>query len=101
MSTRDVRRTIAHSPDADNAPNGKNFSMQLPEPAGATVVKVIVSVKKDLFEVADPTTFLTDGVRNADGKNAAASITINYVEVEPDRWSNSWCSDGVFYSESQ
>ena len=72
---------ILHSPDAENA-NGKNFSMQLGT-AGDTVVKVIVSVKAKVFEVADPTTFLTDGARNDDGRNAAASITINYVAAEP------------------
>ena len=68
---------IAHS--NTDAPNGRNFSMPLPEP-GTGVVKVIVSVKAKVFEVADPTTFLTDGARNDDGRNAAASITINYVE---------------------
>ena len=64
------------------APNGKNFSMPLPAPA-VGVVKVIVSVKAKVFEVADPTTFLTDAARNDDGRNAAASITINYVAAEP------------------
>ena len=73
--------SILHSPNTENA-NGKNFSMQL-GPAGEAVVKVIVSVKAKVFEVADPTTFLTDGARNDDGRNAAASITINYVVAEP------------------
>ena len=58
--------------------------MPLEGPAqGLGVVKVIVSVKAKVFEVADPTTFLTDAARNDDGRNAAASITINYVAAEP------------------
>ena len=76
--------TLGGIVDSDTtAPNGKNFSMSLTGPA-VGVVKVIVSVKAKVFEVADPTTFLTDGARNDDGKNAAASITINYVKPEPE-----------------
>ena len=84
MVARLQHRTYRPFVDSDtDAPNGKNFSMPLAGPAVPGVVKVIVSVKAKVFEVADPTTFLTDAVRNDDGRNAAASITINYVAAEP------------------
>ena len=72
---------IADHPAA--APNGKNFSMQLPAPTGqdaADVTMIIVSLKKDLIEVAHPT--VPDVA--ADRKNAASNVlTIHYVAEEP------------------
>ena len=65
-------------------PDGKNFTMSLPNPDNANVTRVLVYIPKHAVELADPRAELDDdGKRKADGKSAEASITINYVRAEP------------------
>ena len=64
---------VAAVTDAD----GKNFTITLPDQAGAE--RVLVFLAKHKVEVADPRANLDAGVRTADGKNAEASIAIYYV----------------------
>ena len=62
-------------------PDGKNFMATLSAPADS-VTRILVYLAKHKVEVADPRADLTDGVRNADGKNAEASIAIHYVAAD-------------------
>ena len=65
-------------------PDGKNFTMSLPNPNNANVTRVLVYIPKHAVELADPRAELDDdGKRKADGKSAEASITIYYVAGEP------------------
>ena len=53
-------------------------------PDQADAERVLVFLAKHKVEVADPRADLTDGARNADGKNAEASIAIYYVAGDPE-----------------
>ena len=75
--------TIADFPKAATPADGKNFTIELGAPTSATV-RVLVRIPKHSVEVADPRADLDDGVRTADGKNAANEITIYYVGAEDD-----------------
>ena len=74
VAASDIRR---HCPPSNGtAPNGKNFSMQLPRPITAGTTMVVVSLAKDLIGVAHPT--VPDVA--ADRLNAASTVlTIHYV----------------------
>ena len=66
-------------------PDGKNFTMSLPNPNNANVTRVLVYIPKHAVELADPRAELDDkGARKADGKSAEASLTIYYVAGEPE-----------------
>ena len=75
--------TITDGPTAATTADGKNFTIELGVPA-ADVTRVLVFLAKHKVEVADPRAFLTDGARNADGKNAEASIALYYVAGDPE-----------------
>ncbi len=77
--------------DPVSTADGKSFMMDLvgvavpaDDAVAATVItKVLVLIPKHAFELADPRLQLDDaGARKADGKSAAASITINYVDID-------------------
>ena len=70
-------------PTAATTADGKNFTIVLDAP-GATVTRILVFLAKHKVEVADPRAFLTEGVRNDDGKSAEASIALYYVAGEPE-----------------
>ena len=70
---------------ADIAPptaaDGQNFMVTIPIQAGAD--RVIVAIKKDSVELADPRAELDDkGVRKDAGKNKAGHIEFHYVAAE-------------------
>ena len=70
-------------------PDGKNFTIQLAavgtaaEDPNTDIVSVLVRIPKHVVYVADPRADLDeDGVKTADGKNAAGDITIHYVNIQ-------------------
>ena len=83
------------APAATDA-DGKNFTITLPDQTNAE--RVLVFLAKHKVEVADPRADLTDGVRNADGKNAEASIAIYYVAGDGTDPGNDNVSDPTVYS---
>ena len=61
-----------------DAADGQNFMVTIPVQTGA--VRVIVAIKKDSVELADPRAELDDkGARKAAGKNKAGDIEFHYV----------------------
>ena len=77
--------TATGFPAPDNPPDGKNFTIQLAAVSDTTgIVRVLVRIPKHLVYVADPRADLDEeGVKTADGKNAAGEITIHYVNIQP------------------
>ena len=77
--------TTANYPAPFDPPDGKNFTIQLAQVADTTdIVSVLVRIPKHVVYVADPRADLDeDGVKTADGKNAAGDITIHYVNIQP------------------
>ena len=73
------------SPVPATPADGKNFTIDLSNPeVDSGIVRVLVRIPKHVVELADPRAELNDdGTRKAEGKNAEASITINYVRAEP------------------
>ena len=70
-------------------PDGKNFTIQLAavgtaaEDPNTDIVSVLVRIPKHVVYVADPRADLDEeGVKTADGKNAAGDITIHYVNIQ-------------------
>ena len=64
------------------AADGRNFMVTIPS-QGAAAVRVIVAIKKDSVELADPRAELDDkGVRKAAGKNKAGHIEFHYVHSD-------------------
>ncbi len=76
--------TAAGFPAPDNPPDGKNFTIQLAAVSDTTgIVSVLVRIPKHGVYVADPRADLDENdVKTADGKNAAADITIHYVNIQ-------------------
>ena len=69
-------------PSAIPPADGKNFEINLLGPS-ANVTRILVFLAKHKVELADPRAELNDdGTRKAEGKNAEASITINYVTAD-------------------
>ena len=77
--------TAANYPAPTNPADGKNFTIQLAQVADTTgIVRVLVRIPKHVVYVADPRADLDkEGVKTADGKNAAGDITIHYVNIQP------------------
>ena len=77
--------TATNYPAPFDPPDGKNFTIQLAQVADTTgIVSVLVRIPKHVVYVADPRADLDeDGVKTADGKNAAGDITIHYVNIQP------------------
>ena len=77
--------TTTNYPAPFDPPDGKNFTIQLAQVADTTdIVSVLVRIPKHVVYVADPRADLDeDGVKTADGKNAAGDITIHYVNIQP------------------
>ena len=82
--------TAANYPAPFDPPDGKNFTIQLAavgtagEDPNTDIVSVLVRIPKHVVYVADPRADLDeDGVKTADGKNAAGDITIHYVNIQP------------------
>ena len=64
------------------AADGQNFMVTIPS-QGAAAVRVIVAIKKESVELADPRAELDDkGVRKAAGKNKAGHIEFHYVHSD-------------------
>ena len=67
----------------DGRADGQNFRFRVGNPMYA-VTKVLLYLEKHEVEVADPRADLDDdGVRKVDGKNAATSLEIMYIEGDP------------------
>ena len=82
--------TSANYPAPADPADGKNFTIQLAavgtagEDPNTDIVSVLVRIPKHVVYVADPRAYLDeDGVKTADGKNAAGDITIHYVNIQP------------------
>ena len=82
--------TATNYPAPFDPPDGKNFTIQLAavgtagEDPNTDIVSVLVRIPKHVVYVADPRADLDeDGVKTADGKNAAGDITIHYVNIQP------------------
>ena len=82
--------TATHYPAPSDPADGKNFTIQLAavgtaaEDPNTDIVRVLVRIPKHVVYVADPRADLDeDGVKTADGKNAAGDITIHYVNIQP------------------
>ena len=82
--------TAANYPAPADPADGKNFTIQLAavgtaaEDPNTNIVSVLVRIPKHVVYVADPRADLDeDGVKTADGKNAAGDITIHYVNIQP------------------
>ena len=82
--------TAANYPAPADPADGKNFTIQLAavgtagEDPNTDIVSVLVRIPKHVVYVADPRADLDeDGVKTADGKNAAGDITIHYVNIQP------------------
>ena len=80
----------ANYPAPADPADGKNFTIQLAavgtagEDPNTDIVSVLVRIPKHVVYVADPRADLDeDGVKTADGKNAAGDITIHYVNIQP------------------
>ena len=76
--------TATNYPAPMDPADGKNFTIQLAQVADTTgIVRVLVRIPKHVVYVADPRTDLDEeGVKTADGKNAAGDITIHYVNIQ-------------------
>ena len=81
--------TATNYPAPFDPPDGKNFTIQLAtvgtaaEDPNTDIVSVLVRIPKHVVYVADPRADLDeDGVKTADGKNAAGDITIHYVNIQ-------------------
>ena len=81
--------TATNYPAPFDPPDGKNFTIQLAAVGTATedpntdIVSVLVRIPKHVVYVADPRADLDEeGVKTADGKNAAGEITIHYVNIQ-------------------
>ena len=81
--------TAANYPAPFDPPDGKNFTIQLAavgtaaEDPNTDIVSVLVRIPKHVVYVADPRADLDEeGVKTADGKNAAGDITIHYVNIQ-------------------
>ena len=72
------------SPAPGTPADGKNFTIDLSKPEiDSGIVRVLVRIPKHVVEVADPRVDLNDdGTRKADGKNAAAELTIHFVDTD-------------------
>ena len=71
----------------DGTADGKHFMANLGGVGGVAVdsgiTRILLVLKKNSVELADPRAELNDdGTRKPEGKNAEASITINYVRAE-------------------
>ena len=79
------RLTATGYPAPANPPDGQNFTLQLAQVADTTgIVSVLVRIPEHVVYVADPRADLDgDGIKTADGKNAAGDITIHYVNGQP------------------
>ena len=71
----------------DGIADGKHFMANLGGVGGVAVdsgiTRILLVLKKNSVELADPRAELNDdGTRKPEGKNAEASITINYVRAE-------------------
>ena len=77
--------TATNYPAPADPADGKNFTIQLAQVADTTgIVSVLVRIPKHVVYVADPRADLDEeGVKTADGKNAAGEITIHYVNIQP------------------
>ena len=82
--------TATNYPAPFDPPDGKNFTIQLAavgtaaEDPNTDIVSVLVRIPKHVVYVADPRADLDEeGVKTADGKNAAGDITIHYVNIQP------------------
>ena len=82
--------TAANYPAPADPADGKNFTIQLAavgtagEDPNTDIVSVLVRIPKHVVYVADPRADLDEeGVKTADGKNAAGDITIHYVNIQP------------------
>ncbi|MCE2416272.1 hypothetical protein J4G07_19985, partial [Candidatus Poribacteria bacterium] len=67
--------------DVDGTADGKHFAAELPSVAAdSTITRVLLVLKKESVELADPRAELDDaGARKAAGKNKEASIELHYV----------------------
>ena len=81
--------TATNYPAPFDPPDGKNFTIQLAavgtaaEDPNTDIVSVLVRIPKHVVYVADPRADLDEeGVKTADGKNAAGDITIHYVNIQ-------------------
>ena len=76
--------TATNYPAPTDPADGKNFTIQLAQVADTTgIVSVLVRIPKHVVYVADPRADLDEeGVKTADGKNAAGEITIHYVNIQ-------------------
>ena len=76
--------TATNYPAPTDPADGKNFTIQLAQVADTTgIVRVLVRIPKHVVYVADPRADLDEeGVKTADGKNAAGEITIHYVNIQ-------------------
>ena len=76
--------TATNYPAPMDPADGKNFTIQLAQVADTTgIVRVLVRIPKHIVYVADPRADLDEeGVKTADGKNAAGEITIHYVNIQ-------------------
>ena len=76
--------TATNYPAPFDPPDGKSFTIQLAQVADTTgIVSVLVRIPKHVVYVADPRADLDEeGVKTADGKNAAGDITIHYVNIQ-------------------
>ena len=82
--------TATGYPAPANPPDGRNFTIQLAAVGtaaadpGTDIVRVVVWIPKHVVYAADPRADLDEeGVKTADGKNAAADMTIHYVNIQP------------------
>ena len=68
------------SPHVDGRADGQNYRFWVPG-SGNHVRRVLLYLDKHKVEVQDPRADLdADGVRTVDGKNAATSLTIHYID---------------------
>ena len=67
----------------DGTADGMHFKVDLDAVAATTgITRVLIVLKKDLVELADPRAEMEDGKRKAAGKNKEASIELHYVAAE-------------------
>ena len=66
----------------DGTADGMHFMVDL-DAVGpdSDITRVLIVLNKDSVELADPLAEMTDGTRNAAGKNAEASIELHYVSA--------------------
>ena len=95
----------------DGTPDGKHFMADvssLAAPAataiadGTGITRIILDLKKDLVELADPRAELDDsGARKAAGKNKAVSIELHYVAAAEGVAIGTYAADGSFTASSE